>query len=79
MEQYHIVKAGVHFRGLLFKIIRSSSQFYEIQTRGWPNEVWLVTKTKTIRKWELNTSNGFMNLRTEDLFVGGYRSNIYTL
>ena len=38
-----------------------------------------MTKAKTIKKWELDTSDGFMNLRTEDLFLGGCRSNVYTL
>ena len=48
----------------------SSRQFYEIQSGGWLKEVLHVTKTKTVRKWELNTSNNFMNLRAEDAFVG---------
>ena len=80
MEQYRIVKAGVCYRGLLSKILRNLSQLYKIQTGGWPREVVLhVTKTKTITKWELNTSDDFMNLRTNYLFVGACRSNISTL
>ena len=79
MERYQIVKTGVFFRGLLSKILRSSSQFCEIQTGGWSREVFHVIKKKTIRKWELNTSDLFMNLRTESFFVGRCRSNIYTL
>ena len=78
MERYWIVKAGVCFRGLLSKILRNSIQFYEIQT-GWLREVLHVTKTQTIRKWELDISDDFINLRTEDFFVGRCRSNIYTL
>ena len=38
-----------------------------------------VTKIKTNRKWELNTCDLFMNLRTEDFFMGRYDSNIYPL
>ena len=52
-----IVKASVCFPGLLPKIPRSWSQFYEIQTGRWPREVLHAAKTKTIRRWELNTSN----------------------
>ena len=37
-----------------------------------------VTKTKTVRKWELNTTDNFMNLRTEDFFVGKC-NNIYII
>ena len=37
-----------------------------------------VTKTKTVRKWELNTTDNFMNLRTEDFFVGQC-NNIYII
>ena len=35
-----------------------------------PREVLHATKTKTIRKWELNTNDDFINLRTEDFFWG---------
>ena len=70
MEEYQIVKTRVCLRKLLSKFLRSSSQLYEIQVRGWPGEVLHVTKTKTVRKWELNTSQEFMNLRAEDFFVG---------
>ena len=70
MERYQIVKARVSFRGILSKILRSSSQFNESQTGGCLREVLNVAKTKTIRKWELNTSDNFMNLRAEDFFVG---------
>ena len=70
MERYQVVKARVSFRRILSKILRSSSQFNEIQIGGWLREVLNVAKTKTIRKWELNTSDNFMNLRAEDFFVG---------
>ena len=63
------MKARVCFQVLLSKIPRSSSQFYEIQTGGWPREVLHVAKTKAIRRWELNTSDNVMNLK-EDFFVG---------
>ena len=33
-----------------------------------PREVLHATKTKTIRKWELNTNDDFINLTTEDFF-----------
>ena len=70
MERYQIVKARVCFQGLLSKILRRLSQFYEIQTGGWPREVLHVAKTKTIRRWELNTSDNLMNLRPEDFLWG---------
>ena len=57
MEEYQIVKTRVCLRRLLSKFLRSSSQFYQIQVGGWPGEVLHVTKTKTVRKWELNTSD----------------------
>ena len=50
MERYQIVKARACFRGLLSKIFRSLSQFFEIETRGWPKEVLHMAKTKTIRR-----------------------------
>ena len=50
-------EARVCFRGPLSKILRSSSQFYEIQAGGWQREVLHVAKTKTIRRWELNISD----------------------
>ena len=37
-----------------------------------------MTKTKYVRKWELNTSDNFTNLRSEDLFVGKC-NNIYII
>ena len=70
MERCHIVKARMYFRELLTKILRGSSQFCEIQTGGWPGEVLHVAKTKTIRRWELNTSDNLMNLRPEDFLWG---------
>ena len=70
MERYQTVKARVCFQGLLSKILRRLSQFYEIQTGGWPREVLHVAKTKTIRRWELNTSDNLMNLRPEDFLWG---------
>ena len=54
MEQYHILKAKTYLRGLFYKILTSSSQFYEIQSGGWLTIVLHVTKTKTVRKRELN-------------------------
>ena len=59
---------GACFRGLLSKTLRS-----------WSREVLHVAKTKTIRRWELNTSDICMNLRAEDFFVGRCRNNIYTM
>ena len=41
------------FCELLTKILGRSSQFYEIQIRGWPRVVFHVFKTSAIRKWEL--------------------------
>ena len=79
MDQYQIVKVWVRSGDLLPKIIGSSSELYEIQTGGWPKEVLHVVKTKTIQKWELNTCNNFVNLRTEGFFVGRSRSNIYLM
>ena len=38
-----------------------------------------VTKTKTVRKCELNISGNFMKLRVEVLFVGRCSNNIYTM
>ena len=70
MERYQTVKARVCVQGLLSKILRRLSQFYEIQTGGWPREVLHVAKTKTIRRWELNTSDNLMNLRPEDFLWG---------
>ena len=78
MGQDQIVKASVCLRGLLSKILRSPSQFYEIQSGGWPREVLHVTKTKTVRKWKSNTSDNSMNLRAEDFFVERCK-NIYTI
>ena len=78
MEEYQIVKTRVCLRRLLSNFLRSSSQFYEIQVGGWPGEVLHVTNTKTVRKWELNTSDEFMNLRAEDFFVGQC-NNVYTI
>ena len=67
----------VWFRGPSPKILGSSSQFYEIQIGVWRKKVLHVVKTRTIRKWELNTCHNFANLRTEDFFVGRCRSEIY--
>ena len=67
MELYQIVKARVCLRGLLPKILRSSSQFYEIQSGDWPSVA--CDQEKTVGKWELNTCDNFMNLRA-DFFVG---------
>ena len=36
-----------------------------------------MTKTKYVRKWELNTSDNFTNLRSEDLFVGKCNNILY--
>ena len=55
--RHRLGEARVCFRGLLSKILRSSSQFYEIQAGGWQREVLHVAKTKTIRRWELNISD----------------------
>ena len=44
-----------------------------------PRKVLHVVKTRTIRKWELNTCVNFVNLTAKDLFVGRCRSNIYTM
>ena len=38
-----------------------------------------MVKTRTIRKWELNTCDNFVNLGAEDFFVGRRRSKIYTM
>ena len=42
-------------------------------------EVLHVVKTRSIRKWELNVCNNFVNLRTEDLIVSRCRSKIHTM
>ena len=55
--RHRLVEARVRFRGLLSKILRSSSQFYEIQAGDWQREVLPVVKTKMIRRWELNISD----------------------
>ena len=65
--------------GLLPKTLESLSQFYKIQTGGWPSEVLHEIKRRTIRKWELNTCDNFLNFRTEDFFVGRCRSKISTM
>ena len=46
---------------------------------GRGKEVLHVVKTRTIRKWQLNTYDNFVNLRTKDFSVGRGRSKIYTL
>ena len=59
---------------------RYGCRFDEIQKevdRG--REVLHVVKTRTISKWQLNTYDNFVNLRTEDFCVGRRRSKIYTL
>ena len=48
MKQYRTVKAGLLIRGL--KILRSSSEFYEIKNGGWPRKVLHVTKKKNYQK-----------------------------
>ena len=53
--------------------------YKKVQKVGCLMEVSHVAKTKTIRRWELNTSDNFMNLRAENFFVGRCRSNIYTM
>ena len=73
------MKARVCFRGLLSEILRNSSQFYKIRTGGWSREVLLVAKTKTVRKWELNTSDNFMNFKAEDFFVSQCHRHIYNV
>ena len=55
--RHRLGEARVCFRGLLSKILRSSSQFYEIQAGDWQREVLPVVKTKIIRRWELNISD----------------------
>ena len=69
------MKARLCFQQLLPKILRSSSQLWEIQSGSWPREVLHGAKTKTIKRWVLNTSDIFMNLRAENFFVG----HIYTM
>ena len=59
----------LYFRGLLPKILGRLNKFYEIKMRGWPRELLIVVKRKTVRKWELTTCRKFVNLRTEDFFV----------
>ena len=54
MEQYHILKAKTCLRGLFYKILTSSSQFFEIQSGGWLTIVLHMTNTKTVRNRELN-------------------------
>ena len=58
------------FRELLPKIFGSLSQFQEIQTGGWPREVLHMVKARTIKKWQLNTCDNFVNLGAQDFFVG---------
>ena len=55
--RHRLGEERVRFRGLLSEILRSSSQFYEIQAGGWQREVLPVAKTKTIRRWELNITD----------------------
>ena len=55
--RHRLGEERVRFRGLLSEILRSSSQFYEIQAGGWQREVLPVAKTKIIRRWELNISD----------------------
>ena len=43
MERHWTGKAGMCFRGLLSKVLRRLSQFYEIQSGGWPREVLHMT------------------------------------
>ena len=42
------------------------SECYCLNFSGWPREALHVTKTKTTRNCELNTSDDFMSLRTEE-------------
>ena len=79
MNRYLSAKAWLCFRGLLPRILGSSSQFHEIQIGGWPMEVLHMVKTRTIRKWKLNTCDNFVNLGTKNFFVGRHRSKIYTM
>ena len=53
MSQYQTLQVWLCFFWLLTKILGRSSQFYEIQIRGWPRVVLHVVKTSVIRKWEL--------------------------
>ena len=55
--RHRLGEERVRFRGLLSEILRSSSQFYEIQAGDWQREVLPVVKTKIIRRWELNISD----------------------
>ena len=48
----------------------NSTHFHKIQTRGWLREHLHMVKTRTTRKWELNTGDNFVNLGIEDFFVG---------
>ena len=70
MRWYQNVKARVCIRGLLSTILRSSCQFYEIISESWPREVLHVNKIKTVRKWELNTSDNFMSLMRRVFSLG---------
>ena len=79
MDRYQTAKAWTCFRGLLLKILGSSSQFREIQPAGWLREVLYVVKTRTIRKWELSACDKFVNLRKEDFFVSRRHSILYTM
>ena len=80
MGQYQTAKAWMCFQGLLSKIVGSSSQFLELQTGGRLKEVLhVVLKTRTIRRWELNICDKYVNLVTEDFFVGRRQSKICTM
>ena len=78
MEQYHIVKSRMCFRSYFLKLseVRTIIQNPNQRVAG---GVLHVAKTKTIRKWELNTSHNFMNLKTEDFFVGRCHRNKYAM
>ena len=76
MDQYQTVKSGCASKGYCLKFFVSSNQFYEIEIRGWPREVFHVNKTRTITIWELNTCDNFVNVTMEDIFVGYCRCNM---
>ena len=51
MDRYWILKGWMCLGGLLSKILRSLSQFNEIEARGWPSKDLYVANTSNIRKW----------------------------
>ena len=71
-------KLGCAFEGFCLKF-SEVEPILQNSNRVWWRKVLHVARTKTIKKWGLNTSENFMNLRADDFFAERCGNNIHTM